>query len=85
VCRLFPFLIERDDRSGALVWWRSGGCHLKSFDSDFIYKLVTTASELNLAAAKGFDITRKSSYYDREGGYWRLLTFKPVKAKARSR
>ena len=84
VCRMFPFLIERDDRTGALVWWRSGGCPLKSFDSEYIYKLLTTASELNLAAAKGYEITRKSSYYDREGGDWRKLTFRPMKTKARS-
>lgn len=81
VCRLFPFLMERDDRSGALVFWRSGGCPIKEFDSDFIFKLLTTVSELNLAAAKGFDIIRKSAYYDRTGGYWRKLTFRSVKAK----
>jgi len=85
VCRLFPFLIERDDRTGGLVFWRSGGCPIKSFDSDFIFKLLTTASELNIAAARGFDITRKSSYYDREGGHWRKMTFRPLKPKARAR
>jgi Fe-S-cluster containining protein len=84
VCRLFPVMIERDDRSGALVVWRSRGCPLKSFSRDYVFRLLATINELSAAVAGGYNICRKTSYYT-HGRHWAPLRLKPPPPSASRR
>ncbi|MFQ6098159.1 MAG: hypothetical protein ACE5O2_10575 [Armatimonadota bacterium] len=84
VCRLFPVMIELDARSGSLVLWRSRGCPLKEFGRDYVFQLLATVTELNIALARGYNICRKTSFYT-HCPHWTPLRLKEPPPSARPR